>query len=83
MEKGLEVSWTSLWRILGMLLLVSIFYVALDIWVAVLLSIVISSALDASVSWLENKKIPRVIGTLGIFILVISRIDVCYIIYLF
>jgi len=67
----LEISWNSLWRILGMLILVSIFYVALDIWVAALLSIVISSALDASVTWLEKKKIPRVVGTLGIFILVI------------
>ncbi len=71
MEKGLEISWNSLWRIIGMLILVSIFYVALDIWVAVLLSIVISSALDASVTWLEKKRIPRVVGALGIFILVI------------
>ena len=71
MERGLEISWNSLWRIIGMLILVSIFYVALDIWIAVLLSIVISSALDASVTWLEKKRIPRVVGTLGIFILVI------------
>jgi predicted PurR-regulated permease PerM len=37
----------------------------------VLLAIVISSALDSSVTWLERKKIPRVIGTLMIFISVI------------
>lgn len=71
MDKGLEVSWTTLWRIVGMLVLVSILYIALDIWIAVLLSIVISSALDASVTWLEKKRVPRIIGTLGIFILVI------------
>lgn len=71
MERGLEVSWASLWRIVGMLVLVSVLYVALDIWVAVLLAIVISSALDSSVTWLERKKIPRVIGTLAIFISVI------------
>jgi predicted PurR-regulated permease PerM len=71
MEKGLEISWASLWRILGMLVLVSVLYVALDIWIAVLLAIVISSALDSSVTWLERKKIPRVIGTLMIFISVI------------
>jgi len=71
MERGLEISWASLWRILGMLVLVSVLYVAMDIWVAVLLSIVISSALDSSVTWLERKRIPRVIGTLAIFISVI------------
>lgn len=71
MDKGLEVSWTTLWRIVGMLVLVSILYIALDIWIAVLLSIVLSSALDASVTWLEKRRVPRVIGTLGIFIFVI------------
>lgn len=68
MEKGFEISWTSLWRIVGILLLVSVFYIALDVWLAVFLAIVISSALDPIVSWLNKRKIPRVIGTLGVFI---------------
>ena len=71
MERGLELSWASLWRILGMLVLVSVLYAALNIWIAVLLSIVISSALDPFVSWLERKRVPRIVGTLGIFILLI------------
>lgn len=74
MNKDFEVTWTSLWRIVGMLVLVSILYIALDIWVAVLLSIVISSALDPFVTWLERKRIPRVIGTLAIFISLILAI---------
>ena len=57
-----------------MVILVSIFYYALDIWVAVFLAIVISSALDASVSWLERKKIPRIVGTLAIYILLVVAI---------
>ena len=57
-----------------MLILIGVLYVAMDIWVAVFLSIVISSALDPSVSWLEKKRIPRVVGTLGIFIIVILTI---------
>lgn len=68
MDRGLEISWESLWRVLGMLILVSIIYLAFDIWIAVLLAIVISSALDASVSWLERKKVPRIIGTFLIYI---------------
>lgn len=69
MERGVgEISWVSLWRILGMLVLASILYVALDLWVGILLAIIISSALDPLVSWLEKRGIPRVVGALGIFI---------------
>lgn len=57
-----------------MIILASVFYYALDVWVAVLLAIVISSALDASVSWLEKKKIPRIVGTLAIYILLVLAI---------
>ena len=71
MEKNLEISWTGLWRLAGMVALASIFYYALDIWIAVLLAIVISSALDTSVTWLERKRIPRVVGTLAIYILLL------------
>ncbi len=71
MEKGFDITWTSLWRIAGMLILFSVLYLAMDIWIAVLLAIVISSALDPSVNWLEKKKIPRIVSTLGIFIVII------------
>lgn len=73
-EKNWEIPWTTLWRVIGMLILITILYVALDIWVAVFLSIIISSALDPFVSWLEKKRIPRIIGALGIFILAILAI---------
>lgn len=52
------------------------FYLAKNIALAVLLSIVISSALDPLISWLEKKKIPRVISALGIFILLILLIAI-------
>ncbi|MDP3729744.1 MAG: AI-2E family transporter [bacterium] len=71
MDKGFEVTWAGLWRVVGMLALVAVFYLAFDIVIAVLLAIVISSALDSSVTWLEQRRIPRVIGTLMIFITVI------------
>lgn len=54
-----------------MLILISILYLAMDIWLAVILAIVVSSALDPSVSWLEKKKLPRIVSTLGIFIVLI------------
>jgi predicted PurR-regulated permease PerM len=74
MEKNWEITWSSLWRILSMLALIGILYLAFDIWIAVFLSIVISSALDPAVSWLERKRIPRVIGALSIFILFVLAI---------
>ena len=74
MEKSFEINWTSLWRIIGMLALVSVFYLAFNIVIAVLLAIIISSALDSSVSWLERKRVPRVVGTLAIFIAAIVAI---------
>ena len=71
MEKPWEITWTGLWRLAGMLVIAAIFYYALDIWLGVALAIVISSGLDTSVSWLERKKIPRVVGTLGIYLLLL------------
>src|SRR3989344_1225620 len=73
MEKGtlFEISWSSLWRIVVMLVLGSIVFFAKDVLVAVALAIVISSAFDPLVSALERWRIPRVLGTLGIFIFII------------
>ena len=71
MEKNFEITWQSLWRVVGMLILIGIIYVAFDIWVAVILAIVISSALDPTVSWLEGKKIPRVVGSILIFLVLV------------
>ncbi len=54
-----------------MLLLVTILFIARDILVAIFLAIVISSALDPVVSWLERRRIPRLLGTLAIYIILI------------
>lgn len=57
-----------------MLVLVTILFIARDILVALFLAIVISTALDPIVTWLEKRKIPRILGTLGIFIVLIFLI---------
>ncbi len=69
--KGLSISWGSLWRILLMIALASILFIAQDILIALFLAIVISSALDPIVSWLERKKIPRLLSTLGLYVAII------------
>lgn len=54
-----------------MILLVSLLYIARDVFIAVVLAIIISTALDQPVSFLERKRIPRVLGTLGLFVLLV------------
>ncbi|MDD5430616.1 MAG: AI-2E family transporter [Candidatus Pacebacteria bacterium] len=73
MEKDqLEISWGSLWRIAVMLGLVTFFYFVSNIIIGIIFAIVISSALDPIVNFLEKKKFPRVLGTLLIFLLTIA-----------
>lgn len=78
MEKSnvtsLEISWGSLWRVVVLLCLVSFLFFVRDILVGVILAIVISSALDPIVSFFERKRVPRILGTLGIFIVVITSL---------
>ncbi len=70
-SKGLTISWASLWRVLLMLVLASILFIARDILISLFLALVISSALDPIVSWLEKKKIPRLLSTLVLYIAMI------------
>jgi len=72
----LEVSWTSLWRVVFVALIAYFFYLAKNITLAVILSIVISSALDPIITWLEKRKIPRVLSTLAIFVFLILLIAI-------
>lgn len=71
-SSNFELSWGSIWRILLLGVAAVIFYLTLDIWVAVFLAIVISSGLNPLVNLLERWKIPRAIGTITAFILIIA-----------
>ena len=73
MEKDkFEISWTTLWRVLFMLLFVAALFLARQALIILFLAIVVSSALDGSVSYLQRKKIPRILGALFIFIGVLT-----------
>lgn len=67
-QKELTVSWGSLWKIFLFLILGVVLYVARDILIALFLAIVISSALDPLVTRLEKKRIPRILGTLAVYL---------------
>ncbi len=70
----LKIGWGSLWKVVLMVILVTILYVSKNVLLAAILALIISAALDPFVSYLERKRIPRIIGTLAIYILAIFLI---------
>ena len=70
----ISVTWSSLWKIFFMLIFVWVIFVAQDVFLALFLAIVIAAALDRPVTFLEKRKIPRILGTLIIYIVAISII---------
>lgn len=65
--KLLEISWGSLWKIVAMAALVTALFLMRDVLVVVFIAIIISSAIYVPVSYLERKKIPRILSVLAIF----------------
>jgi len=63
----LDITWQSLWRVAIAVILGFIIYMGIDVILGFLLAIVIAAALDAPITWLQKKRIPRGIGALGIF----------------
>ncbi|MDD5098904.1 MAG: AI-2E family transporter [Candidatus Colwellbacteria bacterium] len=71
----LEVSWNTLWRIFAVLIFTTAAFFARDAIVALFLAIIISSALDGPVAFLNKKfKIPRILGTASIFAVTLAFI---------
>lgn len=68
---NIEVSWASLWRALFFIVLVAIMFLGRQILLGLFLAIVISSGLEAPISFLERRGIPRTIGAVLIFLMVI------------
>jgi len=67
-KQNIEISWASLWRIFFMLALAVALYLTREIIIIFLLAIVISSAIDAPLTFLEKRKIPRVLSLIFIFL---------------
>lgn len=67
-----EISWASLWRVLLMVIFAVALYFLKDVLLILFLALVISSALDSPIDFLEQKRIPRILGTLLVFVSVLS-----------
>ena len=62
-----DITWQSLWRLAVAVALGFVVYKGLDVILGFCLAIVIAAALDAPITWLQKKRVPRVVGALGIF----------------
>lgn len=58
-----------------MVVLAAVLFYARDVFIVLFLAIIISAGFDGPVSFLERKKIPRIFGTLFIFILVLTAVS--------
>lgn len=77
MEKRvLEVSWTSLWKILFFVLLVMLVFTAKDIFFGLFLAMVISSGLEVLIDLMEKRGMPRTVGAILIFLVIAMIIAV-------
>lgn len=72
MNGKLDISWKTLWRILFVVIIATILFMVREVILILLFAIVISSALDIPVNFFESKKIPRVLSTLVLFLLIIA-----------
>ncbi|HOB89890.1 MAG TPA: AI-2E family transporter [Candidatus Colwellbacteria bacterium] len=69
-KRELEISWGTLWRVVATIAAVAFLYAAHEALLVLVFALIISSALDGLVSWLEERKIPRLLGTIFIFLAV-------------
>lgn len=71
METHFDIGWGTLWRALLVVVIAAGLFYSLDIIVGVFLAIIISSAVNPFVTWLENKiSLPRVIGAVLVFLII-------------
>jgi len=67
-----EISWASLWRIVAVVVLVTVLFYVRDVLLILIVALVLSAAIEGPVVFLERRKIPRVLSVLTIFILGIA-----------
>jgi len=72
----IHISWQTIWRIFAAIILAVILYLSYSVILILLLGIIISSALDGAVTFFEKKwRVPRVLGTIFIFLAILLIIS--------
>jgi len=68
----LDISWVSLWRIIVMAGLVLVAYLVRETISILLLALVISTAFAPVVGYFEKLRIPRILGTIFVFLIALT-----------
>jgi len=68
----LDISWTSLWRVLAMGTFVFAAYLMRETISILLLALIISTALNPAVDRLQKFRIPRILGTIIVFLVALT-----------
>jgi predicted PurR-regulated permease PerM len=71
---NVNISTLTIFKIVAVLLILYFLYVIKDILAILFISLVLASALDPWVDWLQKKKIPRALGIMLIYFLIILAI---------
>lgn len=69
-----DISMASVFRALVPVLLVVLLYMLSDVLVILLFAIVIAAAVNPFVAWFEKRKVPRVVGVLILYLMVIASV---------
>jgi predicted PurR-regulated permease PerM len=73
-KQPLEIRWTSLWRILIMAIFAVTLFYTRNVLEMLLVAVILSSALYGPVTFLEKKKIPRVLSVIMIYLIGLGTI---------
>jgi predicted PurR-regulated permease PerM len=69
MEKRVvQISWAALWRVFIFILFAMVIFLSRDLILALFLALVVSSGIEAPITYLERKGIPRTLAVVGIFL---------------
>ncbi len=80
-EKIYPESWEFLWKLFFLVILGWILFLSRDIVAALLVAIVLSAAFDPIVTFLEERHVPRILGTLLVYL--ISAFFIGFVVYTF
>ena len=72
MREFREISWQSIWRLVLIAGLIVLFFYLRSVLVILLFSIIISSAFDPLIDWMQKKKIGRILGTIIVYLLTLG-----------
>ncbi|MCP6718480.1 MAG: AI-2E family transporter [Patescibacteria group bacterium] len=74
-EKVLDISWSTILRISVTLLVFYTLYSIKDILVSIIFALVISILFNPAINFLERKRIPRVIGTIFMYVSIFALLS--------